>query len=95
MRMIRNGGFKDKKILLIDKEPKTKNERTWCFWEKESGFFEEVVYRKWDTVSFLSNEFYAAMNIVPYRYKMIRGIDFYNYCFEEIRKHDFIEVAYG
>ncbi|MBL0272530.1 MAG: lycopene cyclase [Chitinophagaceae bacterium] len=95
MRMIRNGGFKDKKILLIDKEPKTKNDRTWCFWEKENGFFEEVVYRKWDTVSFLSNEFSSAMNIAPYRYKMIRGIDFYNYCFEEIRKHDFIEVVYG
>ena len=41
MRMIKSGKFADKKILLIDKEPKTKNDRTWCFWEKQDGFFED------------------------------------------------------
>ena len=46
--MIRSGKFNDKKILLMDKEPKTKNDRTWCFWEKEAGFFEEIVYKKWE-----------------------------------------------
>lgn len=95
MRMIRSGKFSDKKILLLDKEPKTKNDRTWCFWEKENGFFDEVVYRKWDQVSFLSKEFSSAMNIAPYQYKMIRGIDFYNYCFSEIKKYSNVEVLYG
>ena len=94
MRMIRSGKFNDKKILLLDKEPKTKNDRTWCFWEKENGFFDEVVFRKWDTVSFLSDEFSSVMGITPYQYKMIRGIDFYNYCFSEIAKYNNIEVVY-
>jgi len=93
--MIRSGKFADKKIVLLDKEPKTKNDRTWCYWEKEQGFFEEIVYQKWNTVSFLSNEFSSAMDISPYQYKMIRGIDFYNYCFTEIAKHPNIEVYYG
>ncbi len=93
--MIRSGKFNDKKVLLLDKEPKTKNDRTWCFWERENGFFEDVVYRKWDSISFLSNEYSSLMNIAPYQYKMIRGIDFYRYCFEEIAKHTNIEVAYG
>ena len=93
--MIRSGKFNDKKILLLDKEPKTKNDRTWCFWERENGFFEEVVYRKWDSISFLSNEYSSLMNIAPYQYKMIRGIDFYQYCFKEIAKHTNIEVVYG
>ena len=95
MRMIKSGKFSDKKILLIDKEPKTKNDRTWCFWEKENGFFEEIVYRKWDRLSFVSDQFSETMDISPYQYKMIRGIDFYNYCFEEIRKHENIEIVYG
>jgi len=93
--MIRSGKFRDKKILLIDKEPKTKNDRTWCFWEKEMGFFEELVYRKWGKISFLSNYFSSTMDISPYQYKMIRGIDFYNYCFDEINKHSNIELVYG
>jgi len=95
MRMIRSGKFNDKKFLLIDKESKTKNDRTWCFWEKENGFFEEIVYKKWDKLSFLSDEFSNTMDISPYQYKMIRGIDFYNYCFGEINKQSNIQVFYG
>jgi lycopene beta-cyclase len=32
--MIHSGQFSDKKILLIDRSPKTQNDRTWCFWER-------------------------------------------------------------
>ncbi|HET9745982.1 MAG TPA: lycopene cyclase family protein, partial [Chitinophagaceae bacterium] len=95
MRMIRSGRFADKKILLIDKEPKTKNDRTWCFWEKQDGFFENIVYKKWTKLSFLSDEFSDVMDISPYQYKMIRGIDFYRYCFDEISKHPNVDVLYA
>jgi lycopene beta-cyclase len=95
MRMIKSGKFAEKKILLIDKEQKTKNDRTWCYWETQPGFFEDIVYCKWDTVSFLSEDFSATTNISPYQYKMIRGIDFYNYCFDEIKKNPNIEILNG
>ena len=95
MRMIKSGKFADKKILLIDKEPKSKNDRTWCFWEKENGFFENIVYKKWGKLSFLSEEYSNTMDISPYQYKMIRGGDFYNYCFSEITKYPNIEIFYG
>ena len=95
MRMIKTGKFADKKILLIDKEPKIKNDRTWCFWEKEDGFFENVVYKKWDKLSFFSDHFSETMDISPYEYKMIRGIDFYSYCFSEIAKNSKIDILYG
>ncbi|HJS52927.1 MAG TPA: lycopene cyclase family protein [Chitinophagaceae bacterium] len=95
MRMIRSGKFAEKKILLIDKEPKTKNDRTWCFWEKQDGFFEAIVHQKWDTISFLSDSFSSDMNITPYQYKMIRGIDFYRYCFHEIEQQKNIDIFYG
>lgn len=95
MRMLRSGSFADKKIVLIDKEPKVKNDRTWCFWEKENGFFDDIVFKKWENISFLSNNFSSSFDIAPYQYKMIRGIDFYRYCFEEIGKHNNVEVVYG
>lgn len=93
--MIRSGQFNDKQILLIDREPKTKNDRTWCYWEAGEGFFEEIVYRKWSRVDFMSDTFSDTLDISPYGYKMIRGIDFYEYCFNEIKKHTGIEVVYG
>lgn len=79
----------------MDKAPKIKNDRTWCFWEKEIGFFDEIVYRKWNNISFLSDDFSSRMDIAPYQYKMIRGIDFYNFCFEKIKKSRHVEVVYG
>jgi lycopene beta-cyclase len=95
MRMVKSGKFADKKILLIDKEQKNKNDRTWCFWEKQDGFFEAIVYKKWDTISFLSDRFSSDMNIAPYKYKMIRGIDLYQHCFREINQQKNIEILYG
>src|SRR4249920_1783135 len=95
MRMIKSGKFTDKRILLIDKEQKNKNDRTWCFWETQPGFFEDIVYRRWDMISFLSDSFSADMNIAPYQYKMIRGIDFYRHCLREIEQQKNIDILYG
>ncbi|RTL57177.1 MAG: lycopene cyclase [Sphingobacteriales bacterium] len=94
MRMIDSAQFADKRILLIDKTPKTKNDRTWCFWEKEKGFFEKIVYRKWDGLVFRSDNYSSLLDIFPYQYKMIRGIDFYNHCFNEINKQVNVDIIY-
>jgi lycopene beta-cyclase len=95
LRMLRSGKFSGKRILLIDKEKKSKNDRTWCFWEQENGFFDEIVYKRWPRISFLSEAFSAEFNITPYEYKMIRGVDFYEYCFREIARHENVELLYA
>lgn len=95
MRMLENRQFADKRILLIDKAAKTQNDRTWCYWESGEGFFEEIVYKKWDTISFFSSDYSSDMNIVPYQYKMIRGVDFYKYCFDKISAYPSVEQVYG
>lgn len=71
--------LKNKKILLIDKEDKDVNDRTWCFWEASDGPFNDIVFHSWDELSFHSKDYSTDFNIAPYRYKMIRGIDFYQY----------------
>ena len=95
MRMISHPNFSEKKVLLIDKDAKNKNDRTWCFWEVEKGFFENVIHKKWDQVSFYSSKFERDIDIRPYQYKMIRGIDFYEHCFNEINNHSNIDIVYG
>lgn len=94
MRFLQTPELVHKKILLIDKQPKITNNRTWCFWEKESGFFDSIVYKKWSHLLFASNDVATSLSIEPYAYKMIRGIDLYNYCFEEISKYPNVEVIY-
>ncbi len=77
MRMMEDPFFSEKKILVIDREFKNKNDRTWCFWEKEKGLFETIVHHQWQHVNFISNDFFRKLDLTPYRYKMIQGIDLY------------------
>lgn len=94
MHMIASGRFPGKKILLIDKDPKQANDRTWCFWQKQESLFEEIIAKQWDQVWFHGQEFSQQLNLAPYQYKMIRGIDFYEYCFDTIKQHKNFEVCF-
>jgi lycopene beta-cyclase len=87
--------FNDKQILVIDQSSKTINDRTWCFWEQHPNLFEEVVYHKWKQLDFYSDHFSARFGILPYEYKMIKGIDFYNYILGKAKQHDNIHFYYG
>lgn len=84
MHMIASGKFADKRILLVDKDAKKVNDRTWCFWEEVPGLFEPVVCKKWERLWFYNNTLTKQLEIQPYTYKMIRGIDFYNFSIEQI-----------
>jgi lycopene beta-cyclase len=80
--MLQEPLLQHKQILLIDKDKKKKHDRTWCFWQKEKSDFEAIVYHKWSSLKFESNLYNSTFNINPYTYKMIKGIDFYNYVLE-------------
>ncbi|MEO5561827.1 MAG: lycopene cyclase family protein [Chitinophagaceae bacterium] len=95
VHLIKSGQFKDKKILLVDKETKNKNDRTWCFWEKEPGLFEELVFREWKQAWFHTDDLSRLLKLSPYTYKLIKGIDFYNYCFKLIKQQTNIDVLKG
>lgn len=88
--------LKNKKILIIDKEPKTLNDRTWCFWEVEECAFESILYKKWDSVLFggVSGNL-RKLDIGNYKYKMLRGIDFYRFVYESLSKNPNIQFHYS
>jgi lycopene beta-cyclase len=92
--MLDSGKFANKRILLVDKAPKQANDRTWCFWQKEEGLFEPIVYKQWQKLWFHGENYSAELQLEPYRYKMIRGADFYQYCFERIRRHRNVDILF-
>lgn len=94
-RMIASGKFSDKKILVVDRDLTSRNDRTWCFWEKGNGLFEPVVFRQWSDLHFFGEKFENLLSIDPYRYKMIRGKDFYDHCFRTIKGNMSIELKEG
>jgi lycopene beta-cyclase len=94
MRLLKSEKLKDKSILLIEKEGNKINDRTWCFWEKGQGEFEEIVYKKWDHAWFHGDAYSSLKDLAPYQYKMIRGIDFYNHCDQVIKSSSRVDVLH-
>ena len=73
-----------KTLLIIDKDEKRINDRTWCFWEEGDNLFENLVHNSWSQAKFSGSGYQETFDISPYRYKMIRGIDFYNFMKETL-----------
>ncbi|MFT6204387.1 MAG: lycopene beta-cyclase [Spirosomataceae bacterium] len=84
-----NSKLKDKQILIIEPVEKDKNDRTWAFWEKGANPFEAIVYKKWDSVNFYNTDGEKQhLDIGEYRYKVIRGIDFYEFIIPKLRESE-------
>lgn len=93
-RILQDPELCKKKILVIDKVPKKQNDRTWCYWEKGQSVFESVVFYQWDCLEFRSNDFEQKFDLEDYRYKMIRGIDFYNFVLKTANKFSNVVFQY-
>lgn len=76
-----------KSTLIVEKSHKDLNDRTWCFWEKGDNMLEELVCKRWERAHFQSDNFKEFFDITPYQYKMIRGLDFYQYMKTELSRH--------
>ncbi len=69
--------FNQYSILLIEKDVKNKNDRTWCFWESSTDTFDKFLTKKWTHAEFRSKEIKKEFDLVPFKYKMLRSGEFY------------------
>jgi len=76
-RMSKDTYFDDKLILIIDQVKKSNNDRTWCFWEKNKGDWDDILNHSWKDILFKGDNVAMQTTIEPYVYKMIKSADFY------------------
>jgi lycopene beta-cyclase len=88
--MINDPFFLNTSIILLDRDEKKINDRTWCFWEKGTGEFDHMVSKKWNHIHFAGQTFSKKYAIAPYAYKMIQGIDFYRSLMAKIKACPYI-----
>ena len=89
--MNRAGLLQNKTALIVDREVKNSNNRTWAYWTKETTAFDSIVFNKWDTIEFVSQYYKKDIDLHPYSYQVIRGIDFYAFVLNELRQNPNIE----
>jgi lycopene beta-cyclase len=80
--------LKDHSILIVDKQAKNTNDRTWCFWTDRASSYDSIAYHTWPKLRFVSENFDRTSNLAPFRYQMLRGIDFYEHARAELKKHN-------
>ena len=71
------GKLDGRKVLLADPLKKEGNDRTWSFWEREAGPFEDIVSQRWDRIDLYGDDVHFSRAPAPYTYKLIRSADFY------------------
>ncbi len=67
------------RVLIIDKDKKQNNDRTWGFWHRQATPFEEIVSYRFDKLDFFSRYSNQRISMGSHHYSVIRGIDFYNF----------------
>jgi lycopene beta-cyclase len=87
--------LRERSALIVDKDAKERNDRTWCFWTDRPTPFDGIVHRSWSRLRFLTEDVDAAIDLGTYRYQMIRGIDFYRFVRQEITARMPVEMVQG
>lgn len=90
-KMVLSGKFNDKTILLLDENTKKTNDRTWCFWKETETIWDDAIAKTWDSASFANQDLKRDLDLNPYQYNMIRGLDFYNQVFGLLSKQNNIK----
>ncbi|WP_066833072.1 lycopene cyclase family protein [Rufibacter ruber] len=83
--------LRHKRILLLDRDAKQTNDRTWCFWQTGESPFESCLKSKWSALYFHSPTFSKLLDIHPYQYKMLDSLSFYQHCFGLMKKFPNVE----
>jgi lycopene beta-cyclase len=69
--------LRGRSILVVDRDSKERNDRTWCYWSSQPTRYDHLAYRTWDQIEVISPDYHQVFDVRPYQYRMIRGIDFY------------------
>jgi lycopene beta-cyclase len=76
--------LRDRSMLIVDRDAKNRNDRTWCFWAKQPTPFDDIVQCEWNRIHFVGDDFEKDLDLGDYRYKLIRGIDFYHFAQKQL-----------
>jgi lycopene beta-cyclase len=95
-RMMRTP-LREKSILIVDRDPKQRDDRTWGFWANAPTLYDTVISNSWDRLLVVGED--DAPHTIPlaggYRYHVIRGLDFYRFVRAELAAFENVTFLHG
>ena len=86
--------LRNRSILIVDRDAKDRDDRTLGFWADRPTLFDDIVYRSWSRLQFVG-EHPRVVDLGPWRYKVVRGIDFYRFVKRELSAYPNVEFLQG
>lgn len=88
--------LRERSILIVDGDPKKRNDRTFGFWANAPTIFDDAIWRSWDKLQVASeaNE-PRTIPLGDYRYHVIRGVDFYEEARRQLAAFDTVRFLQG
>lgn len=102
-RAIKNNVWRDKKILIIEKELKIRNDKTFCFWSVKDNphlkDFESLINYKWNQMQIFENsgeqiDLKIVAERSDYYYNLIHSLDFYETILGFLKTCNNVEIRY-
>jgi lycopene beta-cyclase len=91
----KNKNFKEKSVLIIDRDTKESNDRTWSFWHNGENDFTHLAKKTWKNGWFYAQDgLEIALDLENYSYSTIEGIDFYNFVNKHLKRFSNIHRVY-
>lgn len=78
-QLLQQPAWQNTRILLLDRERKNSDDRTWSFWEDIPGPFEDIVHHQWHQWWFYQGDYERRISMAPFSYKMVRSSDYYRF----------------
>ena len=79
--------LKEKNILVVDSDLSTHNEKTWCFWHKDSPEFENLIYKSWSSAEVGIDNEVRTQQLQQYPYYCIKSSAYREFILSELRSH--------
>ncbi len=79
-----NSPLRDRSILIVEREAKDRDDRTWSFWTDRPTLFDNAICRTWQRLHFYNAGWSTTIDLGRYRYATLRGLDFYRYAHQAL-----------
>lgn len=90
--MLRNSLLEDNTLCIIESDSAKVNDRTWCYWGKNSVGYQEIISKEWHLMkSIYRND---TTEIFPYKYYHVKSSDFYNHLKSRLAKNPNVSFKY-
>ncbi len=91
---LNQSSLRNQKILILDPDPKTQNDKTWCFWADQPLPYQCAQETHWEEMEVIATGKPLYQRISPLRYVFVNSLEFYQEIKDQLEQNPQIHIAH-